>query len=246
MLGKVLGAGAGIAAIPFTGGASASILPAILGAGSGVASAIGGSQAANRNAQNQYGMDQGRLIASLYNTNQNALMQSLLGSSNEAQQNAGIDLSQKNFALNAPATRAQQAARGSILQTLQPATMSGGSARLRAATPTISGGLSAANLNQGARDAGRMLEDNALKGLQSGDTFAPLPQTDFKSGVLPLPSLPQFQQPGTGESILGLLGLAGPALLEAFRQPQKPNTQIPPGSTTYTPVIPGSQFTGKP
>lgn len=50
-LGKILGAGAGIAAIPFTGGASATLLPAILGAGAGVAGALSNTKGARTGQQ---------------------------------------------------------------------------------------------------------------------------------------------------------------------------------------------------
>ena len=202
------------------------------------ASALGQGRQQERTSQNQYGQNNNQLLASLYGTQQNAqnsqygtqqnaALQALLGQSAEGQSNVRNDLSRREFALNAPSTRAGQAVRGSLLQTLQPATMSGGSARLRSATPTISGGVSAANLNPGAREAGRLLEEGALNGLRTGEQFDPLPTTDFQSGRLPAPTpipapnLAAYQQPGKMESILGLLGLISPelpSLIQSFRK----------------------------
>ena len=212
------------------------------------ASALGQGRQQERTAQNQYGQNNNALLASLYGTQQNAqnsqygtqqnaALQALLGQSAEGQSNVRNDLSRREFALNAPSTRAGQAVRGSLLQTLQPATMSGGSARLRAATPTISGGVSAANLNPGAREAGRLLEEGAVNGLRTGEQFDPLPPTDFQSGRLPAPTpipspnLAAYQQPGKVESILGLLGLIAPDLLGAFRNRASGDTgNLPTGS----------------
>jgi hypothetical protein len=174
---------------------------------------------------------------SQYNTQQQAALQALLGASNEAQQNARTDLDRRTFALNAPNTRATQATRGSLLQSLQPATISGGSSRLQAHTPTISGGFNDP-LGPGAREAGRLLEQGALAGLKSGDTFDPLPKTDFQGGVLkppgilaaptmlPAPNLPAYQGAGGLESLLGALGLGKPIIDAILKKRNVPGSGV--------------------
>jgi hypothetical protein len=216
----------------------------------GSASALGTGLAENRAGQNQFADSRGRTLANIYgsqlgaqtgiygsqanqqtsqyNTQQQAMLQALLGASNEGQQNALIDLNRRKFALDAPGTRARQATQGSILQSLQPYSTSGGSSRLQAHTPTVSGGPLNA-LGPGAREAGRLLEQGALAGLKSGDTFDPLPKTDFQGGVMkppgilaapsPIaaPNLPAYQGPGGLESTLGALGLA-PGIVNALKK----------------------------
>jgi hypothetical protein len=234
----------------------------------GPASALGTGLAENRAGQNQFADSRGRTLANIYgsqlgaqtgiygsqanqqtsqyNTQQQAMLQALLGASNEGQQNALIDLNRRKFALDAPGTRARQATQGSILQSLQPYSTSGGSSRLQAHTPTVSGGPLSA-LGPGAREAGRLLEQGALAGLKSGDTFDPLPKTDFQGGVMkppgilaapsPIaaPTLPGYQGPGGLESLLGALGLA-PGIVNAIKNALKGGGAGVPGSG-----VPGDQ-----
>jgi hypothetical protein len=238
----------------------------IFGGISGPASALGTSQAGERDQQNRFADARGRTLSDIYRTQvgaqtgiygsqadqqtsqygtqQQALLNALLGSSREAQGNAAIDLDRRRFALDAPGTRARQATQGSILQNLQPYSTTGGSARLQAHTPTVSGGPLNA-LGPGAREAGRLLEGGALAGLRSGDTFDALPTTDFQGGVLkppgilaapsPLtpPTLPAYQGPGGLESLLGALGLA-PGIIDAIKK------------ATAKRAVPGSGVGGDP
>lgn len=190
------------------------ILPAIMGASS-LFSALGKGKSDERASRTVAGQHQDALRAHLFGTQQNAALQAAQMAATQGTSNANLDLLRRAFALNAPSARTSQAVRGSLLQHLRPATMTGGSARLQAATPMVRGGLIDA-LGPGARDAGRLLESGALAGLRSGDTFDALPTTDFQGARLPPPTLTPYRQPGTGESILGLLGLIGP-LLEPFR-----------------------------
>jgi hypothetical protein len=223
----------------------------VLSAITGGSRALGTGMQQNRANQNDFADSRGRTLANIfgtqtgaqtgiygsqanqqtgqYNTQQDAVMQALLGSSGEATRNAQIDLDRKKFALDAPATRATQAARGSLLQSLRPATVSGGSPLLQANTPTISGGFNDP-LGPGAREAGRLLESGALAGLKSGDVFDPLQKTDFQGGVLkppgilaaptpiPAPNLPGYQGPGGLESLLGALGLAKPVIDDILKR----------------------------
>jgi hypothetical protein len=212
--------GAAIAA-PFTGGTSLAFLPGLIGAGSAAADAIGSSMSGNRQGQNQANLHQNQLAAQLFGTQQNAATQALSQEEASKLNRAGLDLNQRNFALNAPNVRGRQAVAGSLLQNLQPATMSGGSERLRAATPAIQGGMSASALSPEARQMGQLMVQQALEKQQAGDTFEPIPTTDFQSGRLTPPEMAAYEQPGKTESILGLLSMAGP-LLEQFRKKTPP------------------------
>jgi hypothetical protein len=248
------------------------------------ASALGASAADNRRLQNNFADSRGRTLSDIYRTQvgqqtgiygsqadqqtsqygtqQQAILNALLGSSREAQGNAQIDLDRRKFALDAPGTRANQAVRGSLLQTAQPFRISGGSPRLQAHTPTISGGANEP-LGPGAREAGSLLEGIALSGLRSGDTFDPLQKTDFQGGVLkppgilaaptPIaaPKLPDYQGPGAIESILGALGLAKPVIDNILNKLKNnvPGSGVNPytfgGTIDRTPPEPPPGLTGE-
>jgi hypothetical protein len=228
-LGKLLG-GLSVGAAPFTGGTSLAWLPAVLGAGSAAASAIGTGLSQNRQGQNTAAQQQNQLLAQLFGTQQGAALSALQGEEAGKLNRAGLDLSQRQFALNAPSVRGRQAVAGSLLQNLQPATMSGGSARLQAATPRISGGLNASVLSPDARQVGQFMVQQALTGQQQGDVFESIPATDFQGGRLTPPAMTAYQQPGKMESILGLLGLTQP-LIEEFRRTRRRYNPLEPSKT---------------
>jgi hypothetical protein len=153
--------GLGIAA-PFTGGASLAGIPAVNGISQALSNTgqVAGTDAAaaakGRLEQGQVQQGQDRNAISLYN-----------------------DQFQNN--LKAPSTLASQAARGDLLQNLQPAQISGLPSWIT--KPTLSGGLTPAALGPNARGAGAALSRNALLqlasnkfGLPSAPSLTPLPQ----------------------------------------------------------------------
>lgn len=206
-LGKI---GAGIAA-PFTGGASLAAIPAIDAIGQ-VAGAAGGGMGNARMNANQQALMQDRNKLDAYRAQQDAILQALGMKERGALDRANLDLNQRTFALNAPNVRGRQALFGSLLQNLQPVSMSGIPSKVAAKMPTISGGLSPAALGPGARDFGALLQKVAMEGQQKGDTFDPIEKTDFMAGLMEAPQLSQLKQAGFLEKLLGGIGLGGSLL----------------------------------
>jgi hypothetical protein len=94
---KIGGAGLGVAAIPFTGGASGALLPALLGgigaAAGGVGNVLGSAgqgQAAERAGQNNFQQNANRDALSSYGTQQSALLQALLAGDRGAMDRANL------------------------------------------------------------------------------------------------------------------------------------------------------------
>ncbi len=163
----------------------------------------------NQNALNS-------LLASLYGTNQNAQMSALIAGSNERNNQAGIDLDQRKFALAAPGARASNAMRGSLMQNLHSASLSGLPSRVSNSIPTLHGGLNPDEfMTPEARQAGgELTRQSVMELLKGGDTFKPQTATDFQGGVMKPPTmdLAQLQQSGLLEQILGGVGLGGSIL----------------------------------
>lgn len=182
-------------------------LGALLGIGGSLLGALGGNKAKQREAQNQATQAQNDALARLYQTQQQAMLQALLGEEAGKLNRAGVDLQQRGFALNAPSTRAQQALYGSLLERLQPVRLTGLDPRIQARMPQITGGLSPEAIGPLARQFGNLLQKQVLLAQLQGDKFAPIPSTNFRSGLLPPPQLGQYKKPGTAESLLGLAGV---------------------------------------
>lgn len=211
--------------------------------GMALASALAKNKAKNRETQNAAVSNENDQRMRLQQARQQALVNLLLGEANQNFRNADIDLEQRKFALDAPGTRGKQALFGSLMQNLQPAKLTGLSPKLAAKMPTITGGLTADAISPQARQMGGLMQQNAVAGQQAGDRFAPIPQVNFRQGLLPDPMLQGYKGPGKGESILGLIGLAG-QIYEQYQNQQNGdvNYGFEAANTSYSPVIPGSQF----
>jgi hypothetical protein len=197
-----------------------------------------------RSNENQQQLQRSQLLNQIYGINQNAQSQALQSGSNERLAQGNLDLNQRNFqqdqrqfALTAPSTRGRQAVRGSLMQNLQPMTLSGLPDRISSRIPTISGGLTPAAFSPEVRQMGGMLQRDAILGQLKGDpvdTFAPMQQTDFQSGVLTPPQIAELEKSGLLEKILGGTGLIGSLLgglsgqddlFKKRRQPMDENPQ---------------------
>jgi hypothetical protein len=176
-----------------------------------IAGALAKNKQKNRETENVQAAGNAQLGTQQYSVQQQALLNALLGESNEQVRHADIDLERKKFALDALGTRGKQALLGSLLQNLQPAEMKGLDPRIAAKMPKITGGLSPSALGPMARQFGALMQQQALSNQQKGDQFDPLQKTNFRAGVLPSPGMPNYKGPGKLESILGLLGAAGGA-----------------------------------
>src|SRR5262245_42604291 len=217
-LGKVLSIGGGIAAAPFTGGAS--LIPAIISGAGAIASGIGSGRAAGRVQETGINQNQdlvrqraaALLEQALQNRAQldtqqrqfleNALQnRQQLGLSQQqflegARQNRGqLDLQQRQFALNAPAARARNAARGDTMANIQDLKINAGP---RVKIPEITGGLRPSLLGANSRATGKEISRQALMQQMEGDHFAPMgdlpefgPMGDLPTfSGLPAPNIP--------------------------------------------------------
>lgn len=188
----------------------AAALPAITGVAGLLGRLFGNSakESANqRIADNASAAQRNALLASLYNTQQNATTDALRAGSAEKLAQGNQDLDQRKFALGAPSVRAGQSVRGSIMQNAQPFTVSGLPDKIQQSIPQISGGLSPALFNADTRDLGGELTRKALIDQLKGDTFDPMTATDFSGGVLSPPALEDYAAPGGVEKGLGGAGL---------------------------------------
>lgn len=182
----------------------------------------GKGAADQRMSENQQALQRSQLLAQLYGINQNAQSQALQSGANERLAQGNLDLNQRNFqqdqrqfALQAPSVRGRQAVRGSLMQNLQPASISGLPSRIQANIPQLSGGLTPAALSPEVRQMGGMLQRDAILGQLRGDpvdTFAPMQPTNFQSGVLTPPQIAELEKSGLLEKILGGTGLIGSLL----------------------------------
>jgi hypothetical protein len=186
----------------------------------------GVSDARTNANQQALSYDRNRLDAQ--QSQQQAIMQALLGGSNEQSRHADIDLSRRNFALGAPSVRGKQALLGSLMQNMQPVSFSGLSPQLSAKMPKISGGLNPAAIGPLARQMGLLMQQNALSGQQKGDVFSALTPTDFKAGVLPQVQMTPPKKAGLLEKILGGLSLGG-SVIGAL--PRRGGSQMEPSDT---------------
>lgn len=186
---------------------AAFLLPLLTGLGSILGGAAKGS-ADQRTVENQQTTNKNQLLAQLYGVNQNATMNALTAGSSERLAQGNQELDRRQFALNAPRTRASQSVRGSILQNAQPLSLSGLPDRVSSRIPQMSGGLTPAMFNADTRALGGELTRSALIDQLKGDEFTPMEQTDFSKGVLPMPQLEELKKSGLLEQILGSLGMA--------------------------------------
>ena len=180
-------------------------------------SAIAANKQKNREAQNAQTAMNNQAAGDDYRTQQNALTNLLLGQSNETARNANIDLDRRQFALQAPGIRGQQALAGSLLANLKPATMTGGSPQMQARMPQISGGLTPDAISPQARQMGELLQLVALSGQKAGDKFDPLATTNWAAGLLAPPGRDPLKEPSRTESLLGLIGGIGGAAWNAYQ-----------------------------
>ncbi len=120
---------------------------------------------------------------------------------------AGLDLQRKQFSQNEPNVQARQALTGSLMSRIQPMRAPGGFQQ----RPSI---LDA--IGPEAREAGSLLSQRGLQGLQAGPSkFADIPGVSLPDVTLPdvlnMPPqvLAQMQKSGLLEKIMGTIGVIG-------------------------------------
>jgi hypothetical protein len=191
----------GVVGAPFTGGASL----ALTGLGSTLGGAAKGA-ADERGGQNQFTDNNNRTLASMYGTEQGALLQKLLAQGQEATSRYGTrqgattgamqglqgatssalanqsaeGLQRSQLGLQSARERARQSVMGSVMQNLQPSSVQVAPGQ-RGHETKLSGGLSAANLDPMTRQHGGELMKAALQAQLSGSDVPAA--TDFKSGI---------------------------------------------------------------
>lgn len=187
---STLGSIGALAAAPFTGGATAALLPAI-GAGAG---AIGDAIANHGDAAGDVGTVLGKDAAGAA---QGRLQQGQI--QNQYDRNA---LDFYNSGLKAPSTAASQAVRGALLQHLQDASINGLPSYIH--VPQISGGLRPSALGTQGSQVGRALFGQAMGNLGNMKPLQQPTQT-----ALPTPSA-WDRIASTGGRVGSLLGALGP------------------------------------
>jgi hypothetical protein len=200
------------------------MLGAILGGLGSLFSGGAGGAANNRINQNDAISRNNAAQANLFGINQ-AAFSNALNSEEAGKMNRGqLDLQQKNFALQAPGVRAKQGLSADMLANFQPASYGGNlSPRIASRMPSIQG----PQLGEKGKLLASLVRDNAISGMQAGDKFAPIPDTDFKSGILTPPALQQPKEAGKLESILGILGM------------------LANGGQVFAPMFPGGGASGQ-
>lgn len=148
-----------------------------------------GLQSANANTRASMANDNAYARSSMQNT--------------DNQFRAGLDLQRKEFSQREPSVQARQAMAGSLLSRIQPLEGSSRNSIINMLGPE-------------AREAGSLLSQRGLSGLQSGPSkFADIPGVSLPDVTLPeLLNMPpalqaQMRQSGLLERIMGGLGLAG-------------------------------------
>ena len=197
--------------------------------------AKGASEGRQQTAVNQ--SDQDKTLTSQYGINQQALLAALQGAEQGNMNRAGLDLSRRNFSLNAPTTRMNQAVAGSHLANAQDVTVS----HPRATIPTITGGRRPSNMTPEARQLGELVARQSLMNQMAGDTFEDVPQQDWQAGVLKAPGVQQLPQASGFEKFAGIAGLLGSGLggvnsaISQFTQRSPQVGYIPPQAGGWTP-----------
>lgn len=233
-LGKVASIAGPIAAIPFTGGASSSLLGAlglgakgaaitggILGAAGKVAQGLG--KTAPELAAMAQGRADGRLTDATLQQRQDQLAQSRY---TNTLNKANTEMDQAKYALTAPQQRASNSVRGDVLANVQD--FSYGAPRMvgNIPVPTSTGGRRPSILSDNTRQLGRLMSSEALASQQAGNPFSALEQVP---GLTPLP------QPGVTDKILNTAGTIGSLapmfddFLKAYKR--KPTEYVEPDET---------------
>ena len=189
------------------------LLPLLMAAGPLIGKIFGG--AAKGSADQRYNENQQRLtqtnqqnnnaiqLAQLMNTD--ALTRAQMHNT-DAYQRATIDTDRKRYLLNEPSTQARQALAGNLLSRIQPITLSGLSDRVN--IPTFNSVLS--SLGPEARQAGALLAQRGVTGLQNPTQFDALPALSMPKPLeVPAMQQAQLQKSGLLEKILGGAGLVG-------------------------------------
>lgn len=246
-LGRIGAIAGPIAAIPFTGGASGSLLGmaglgakgagivgGILGAAGKIAPALGAAasgraegrvqQAGINNQQDQLALARARL-QNEQTTGQNVFN---LGRYNAGLNTADVDLARRKFALTAPGQRAGNSVRGDILANAQDVSIAGLPSRIN--VPQISGGLRPSMFSGNTRALGANMSAQALADQQKGDTFDALPALPDYQTPQPIPGLTPQPQAGAFDKILTTAGTIGSLagtfgdVLKKYKQPSDYHT----------------------
>jgi|GEM_PF-6219303 len=136
--------------------------------------------------------------------------------SGDALNRAGLDMERKRFQQSEPDTQARQAMIGSMLQRIQPMQMTGLSERVQGRMPKMNSLIDA--LGPEAREAGGLLSQRGLSGLQSGPTqFDELPPLNLPPELnIPPAMIMALKKSGLLDKIFGGAGLLG-NVLSAFK-----------------------------
>lgn len=172
------------------------LLPLII-AGSAIAGKAAGGASRERQSANNFQLQQNQLNQKAHSDEISALLDAL-------KQNESAKMNRAQLGIQAPQTRTKQSVLGSILANARTA---------KYAPPPgirmgqVSGGLDLDALLSGARGAGRTLNMQATKALETGSDIPAYEDATSRLSKSPTPG--GYQKSGRVESILSLLGLLG-------------------------------------
>jgi hypothetical protein len=210
----------------------------VIASGLGAAGAMAGrasqNRATGRAAEADLTMQRDRDTSSRYAVQQQALLQAAL----MAEQ---AKLNRARLGIEAPAARANQAARGDALANVQDVSISGVPSHIT--VPQISGGLRPSALGPNARAAGRGLSAQALEALLSGSDVPEMPDYSGLAQAMPEQSaLPEATGTDRFLSILAALGAASEGASTVAGQRRRGGTGAP--SAGRASDLGGSQWAG--
>ena len=181
-----------------------------LGAAGQVMGGAAQGSAQNKLSEGDLILKQGQLKNQQYTTQQNALLQALGLTDSSQQWRANTDLAQRQFAMDAPQTRAKTSMMGDYMSSFQPMQIT---APKGVNMPKISGG---ATMSDSTRQMGKLLTELAYKQQPyDGDTFDNGAMPDFQGGVLAQPGVPELPKASWMDKLLGGGGLMG-SILQAL------------------------------
>jgi hypothetical protein len=220
----------GVAAAPYTGGASLAVTSKaiqslanernkqsilntagqIAGAAAPTAEALAAGRAAGRMDEATMNQRQDTLAEARYRDQIAATQGQNVYNQNTANfglNKAETDLAQRNYTLAAPGKRASNSVRGDILANAHDVAISGLPKGVN--VPTITGGLRPSMFSDNTRALGGLMSTQALEQQRAGDQFAPLPDMPGYTAPPSAPGLTPLPQASTLDKILTTTGTIG-------------------------------------
>lgn len=185
-------------------------IQALLAAAPAISGLLGGAakgRAEGRVDEAKLLSDQDRNRLYGYNTQQEATTAALTAEERAKLDRAALEMARRKYALDAPTTKARQAALGDLMANVQDFQMKGGGGG-RVQPMQFAGGLRPSALGPNARGAGAEMSRQALMSMLAGEKFDDVAATDFRSGILKPPTLSKLPQASGLDKFLNVASFA--------------------------------------